>query len=407
MLTVCTAAIAVGLLSALLGITLKSVTEYYEHRTFLLSERHRFLLIVLPLAGLSAIYLLRRTFFNNKVNKGLKEIFEVTKTHSRELPLYKIPSHYFNGFLTVISGGSTGIEVSTVIASAAIGSAGNKAFRLLRMYKNELICSGTAAGITVLFNSPLAGLLFTFEVISKRVTKTAALISVIAAGTAFVVNFMLQEKALFSVSISGWNTFAIPYFILLGVIAAFNSVYLTRCVIFFKALFAKISAERKRILTGALIIGTGLFLFPALFGEGYSAIGTLLGTDHSQTGTALILSFAAIALLKPVITSVTLSAGGDGGIFAPSLFIGAFLGLITACLLNHYFNAGVIPLNFMIIGMGAVLSSSIHAPFTAIFVCCGITGSYMLIIPLLITCIVSKAISRRLLPYTIYSYTGK
>ena len=401
------AAIAVGLFSALLGNTLKALTEHYEHKTFSFSESRRFVFLFLPVIGLLAIYLLRHILFHNKANKGLKEIFEVIGTHSRELPLYKIPSHYFNGFLTVISGGSTGIEVSTVVASAAIGSAGNKKFRMLRLYKNELICAGTAAGITALFNNPLAGLLFSLEVISRRVSKASVLICVIASATAFLLNCLLQEKALFDVSISGWNTFAIPYFILLGVFAAFNSIYLTRSVIFFKQLFSRIAAERKRIITAALLIGLCLFAFPALFGEGYHAIGELLGTGASAAGTTLLLSFICILLLKPVITSITLSAGGDGGIFAPSLFMGAFLGLLLAYVLNHYFHVGVIPLNFMIIGMGAVLSSSIHAPFTAIFVTCGIIGSYALIVPLLIACLVSKAMSRRLLPYTVYSYNSK
>lgn len=406
-LIIACAALAIGVFSAFLGNTLKALTEHYEQQTFSFSESRRFVFLFLPAAGLLAIYLLRHLLFHNKANKGLKEIFEVTKTQHRELPLYKIPSHYFNGFLTVISGGSTGIEVSTVVASAAIGSAGNKRFRMLRLYKNELISAGTAAGITALFNNPLAGLLFSLEVVSRRVTKASLSISLIAAATAYLLNYVLGEKVLFDVSISGWNTFAIPYFILLGIFAAFNSIYLTRSVIFFKQLFSKITAERKRITGVAFVIGICLFLFPALFGEGYHSISELLGTDPAAAGTTLLLSFIAILLLKPVITSITLSAGGDGGIFAPSLFMGAFAGLLFAYVLNHYFHIGVIPLNFMIIGMGAVLSSSIHAPFTAIFVVCGIIGSYALLLPLLIACIVSKVISKRLLPYTVYSYTGK
>ena len=401
-----TAAAAIGFFSALLGNTLKAITEYYEHRLFSFSESNRFLFLTLPAIGLFAIYLLRHALFKNKPNKGIKEIFEAIKTKNNLLPAYKIPSHYFNGFLTVIFGGSTGIEVSTVVASAAIGSAGNKKFRLLRNYKNELICAGAAAGITALFNSPLAGLLFSMEVLSKRTTKISVLILLTAVAAALALNCLLREQPLFAVSVKGWNTFAIPYFILLGVLAAFNSVYLTRSVIWFKSQFLKIKKEEKRIISGALIIGLCLFTFPALFGEGYHAIDRLLESS-STSGIPLLLTFTGILILKPIVTSITLSAGGDGGIFAPSLFIGAFLGLLLAQVLNHYFNAGVIPVNFMIIGMAAVLSSSIHAPFTAIFVACGITGSYALIIPLLIACLISKFTSKKLLPYTVYSYTGK
>jgi CIC family chloride channel protein len=205
-----------------------------------------------------------------------------------------------------------------------------------------------------------------------------------------------------------WNTFAIPYFVLLGVLAGFNSVYLTRSVIYFKNIFSKPEHEKMKVFVSAAIIGIALFIFPSLFGEGYHTIKELLNDNASSVSVhSVLFSLLLVLLLKPIITSVTLSGGGDGGIFAPSLFIGAILGLIVSTILNHFFDIHVIPLNFILVGMGAVLSSSIHAPFTSMFLICGLVGNYTLFIPLLITCMVSKVVSKRILPYTVYSYSGK
>ena len=166
--------------------------------------------------------------FRKKENKGIKEVFESTNSTSKNLPLYKIPSHFINGLLTVIFGGSTGIEVSTVVASATIGAVAQRKQNVFRQYKTELICAGVAAGITALFSSPVAGILFALEVISKKVTRAFLISNLIAVATAFGLVFLLNEKPLFIVTITTWHLRAIPYFILLGILAGINSVYLTR-----------------------------------------------------------------------------------------------------------------------------------------------------------------------------------
>ncbi|MDF2438303.1 MAG: Cl-channel, voltage-gated family protein [Bacteroidota bacterium] len=399
-----TAAIVVGFFAALLANSLKQLTDYYEEKFFEHSGSHPYLFFILPVIGLFAIYFLRHTLFKNKANKGLTEIFDAVNNKQAILPAYKVPSHYFNGLLTVVFGGSTGIEVSTVVASAALGSIGHKRFRILREYKNELICAGAAAGITALFNSPFAGLLFSFEVISRRFTRLSVIMQLCSVGVAFLFNFLLHEKALLLMDGLYWKYNALPYFIILGILAGLNSTYLTATVIFIKKKFSAFKNEKLKILTGALIVGILLFIFPPLFGEGAHTIKNLLNGASTMYVKGILVSFVLILLLKPVCASLTLAAGGDGGIFAPSLFMGAVLGYVLAIVLNHFFNADVIPLNFMLVGMGSVLSSSIHAPLTAIFLICGLTGNYALIIPLAIACIISKLISKSILPYTVYTY---
>jgi CIC family chloride channel protein len=359
-----------------------------------------------PLFGLGVIYFLRQYLFQKKENKGIREIFETTAQRRNSLPIYKIPSHFINGFITVIFGGSTGIEVSTVVATATIGSIAQEKENLFNRHKTELICAGVAAGITALFFSPLAGILFAWEVIAKKVNTVFLLACSIATAVAFLMLYLLDEKPLFAVQLHGWHWHALPYFILLGILAGMHSVYLTKCVLFFKKRFTQIKKHSNRIIIGAFILGTSLQLLPQLYGEGYHAIKeSILVANHTILTASIAIAFLGIILLKPIVTSVTLASGGDGGVFAPSIFIGGFMGLLLSICLNTFFDANVIPLNFMILGMGAMLSASINAPFTAIFLTCGIINDYTLFFPILITCLVAKYTAQYIYPFTVYTYS--
>ncbi|SHM16638.1 chloride channel protein [Flavobacterium saccharophilum] len=397
--------VLIGFLSAFLGISLKKITEYYEEIFFHEVSVNPIFYIIFPVFGLSVIYFLRQYLFKKKENKGIKEVFESTKSTSKNLPSYKIPSHFINGLLTVIFGGSTGIEVSTVVATATIGSVAQQKENVFRQYKTELICAGVAAGVTALFSSPIAGILFALEVISRKVTRAFIISNVIAVSIAFGLLTILKEEPLFAVTITTWHLKAIPYFILLGILAGMNSVYLTKCVLFFKSQFGKINTHYYKIILGSAVLSISLFIFPQLYGEGYHAIKTSFIAPNQIMTLTLALTFIGILLLKPIVTSITLASGGDGGVFAPSLFIGAFLGLLLASVLNTFFHVNVIPVNFMIIGMAAVLSASIHAPFTAIFLVCGLTNDYTLFLPILVVCLISKYTAKMIYPHTVYTYS--
>ena len=396
--------ILIGFLSAFLGISLKKITEYYEEIFFHEVSVNPIFYIIFPVFGLSVIYFLRQYLFKKKENKGIKEVFESTKSTSKNLPSYKIPSHFINGLLTVIFGGSTGIEVSTVVATATIGSVAQQKENVFRQYKTELICAGVAAGVTALFSSPIAGILFALEVISRKVTRAFIISNVIAVSIAFGLLTILKEEPLFAVTITTWHLKAIPYFILLGILAGMNSVYLTKCVLFFKSQFGKIDTHYYKIILGSAVLSISLFIFPQLYGEGYHAIKTSFIAPNQIMTLTLAFTFVGILLLKPIVTSITLASGGDGGVFAPSLFIGAFLGLLLASILNTFFHVNVLPVNFMIIGMAAVLSASIHAPFTAIFLVCGLTNDYTLFLPILVVCLISKYTAKMIYPHTVYTY---
>ncbi|TGD58094.1 chloride channel protein [Flavobacterium humi] len=403
-----TVSVLVGFLSSFLAISLKRLTEHYEEIFLDKANLNNVYFIVLPAIGLSVIYFLRHYLFKKKENKGIREIFDTTAERKNSLPLYKIPSHFINGLITVVFGGSTGIEVSTVVASATIGSVAQEKENVFNRHKTELICAGVAAGITALFCSPFAGILFAWEVISKKISKTFLITGGVSVAVALGFIYFLNEKPLFTVTLNGWHWQAIPYFILLGIIAGMNSVYLTKCVLFFKKRFGKIEKHPNRIFFAAVILSVSLLLLPQLYGEGYHAIKENIVHSNDLTFTiTLALTFLGIIIMKPIVTSATLAAGGDGGVFAPSIFIGGFVGLLLAICLNTFFDAGVIPLNFMILGMGAMLSASIHAPLTAIFLTCGLVNDYSLFIPICIVCLVAKYTAKMIYPFTVYTYQPK
>jgi len=397
------AAAVIGALSALVADTLKVVTEHYEHAFFHRLQENKFLIFVLPLIGFTMIYLLRHFLFRNKPNKGIKEVLDAVNKNGKTLPSYKIPSHYFNGFLTVIFGGSTGIEVSTVVATASIGALSSRKVAHLKKYRTDLICAGLAAGVTALFNAPVAGFLFAFEVFVKRRSKLHMASLVVAILVSYLLTSYFFYKQVFDFNILTWHKEAVPYFILLGILSGLNSVFLTRSVLFFKKFFGLIRHDYVKILLGSFIVSALIFAFPSLYGEGYRGINKL--TEVVSTGNSYYLIVLLLVLLtKPLITSVTLGAGGDGGVFAPSLFIGAFLGQVLCLSLNYFFHLDLIPLNFMVIGMAAVLSGSIHAPFTAIFLVCAVIDNYVLFIPIALACLISKFIAHLVFPFTVYTY---
>ena len=400
--------IIVAFLSVLLADSLKKITGFYEDEVFHKVSHTPLLFILLPTIGITAIYFLRKYLFKGKANKGIKEIYQTIENRRDELPAYKIPSHYFNGFLTVIFGGSTGVEVSTVVATAAIGAAAYNKKTIANIYKTELICAGVAAGVATLFGSPLAGFLFAIEVIAKKLTKTIFISCACSALVAWGFMLLFEHDRLFNFTVTGWNFHAAPYLIVLSIAAGFVAVYFTKTVIFLKDRFGKINNNFIRVNAGAILVGLSIMCFPQLFGDSYSAIPSLLNQIHHQSFTiGLALLLAALVILKPLVASLTLGAGGDGGVFAPSIVVGAILGMLFAVMLNHFFNTQLIVLNFALVGAAAALSAAIHGPLTSVFLTCSlVTGGFVLFVPIIIACFIAKYSAQLICSYTVYSYKG-
>ena len=202
----------IALVCCLLAYTLKHATEWLEITALeWIFNTNIWLFLLFPSIGITAIYFLRKWLFHNRKNKGLTEIFKTLDDRKDHLPLFKIPSHYINGFLTVVFGGSTGVEVSTVVATASIGNAVYEKEFAAKMYKRELICAGVTAGVAVLFGSPFAGWLFAMEVIARKVSKTLVLACTTAAVVAGTFVYFFDNRPFFTYVIQDWYTAALPF----------------------------------------------------------------------------------------------------------------------------------------------------------------------------------------------------
>lgn len=392
----------VSMVSVILVFITQQLTEHLEEYIFhQVNSTQKVLFIFLPTLGITTIYFLRKFLFKGRKNKGITEIYKTLDQRKDHLPLFKIPSHLINGFLTVITGGSTGIEVSSVVATATIGNAAYTSNFSANVFKKELICAGVTAGVAVLFASPLAGLLFALEVIARKKNKTLLISCGTSALLAWVFIYSFDYKPLIAIQVQQWNLYALPLFLILSIFAGLLSVYFTLLVTRMKKIFGNINNNFIRVNLGAISVGLFIFVFPELYGDSYMGLKQIIHHPESIS----LLGLMVLILIKPLVASLTLGAGGDGGVFAPSIVVGAFLGLFFAQICNTFFDFQVIPINFALVGAAATLSASIYAPLTALFLVCSIApNGHQLFIPILLGSFVANYFSKFILPYNVYTY---
>lgn len=406
-LTLTTSVIVISIVCVLLTQLLKNLTEHFQELIFHNAGNVSIVLyIFLPTIGITAIYFLRKHIFKNRKNKGITEIYKSLGDRKDHLPFFKTPSHYINGFLTVIFGGSTGIEVSTVVATAAVGNTVFKKNEGPKKYKTEFICAGVTAGVAILFASPLAGLLFALEVIARKISAALVWSCLIAAAISWGWLHYFTSPDFFSFTVNDWAWKAIPFYLFLSLIGGSLSVYFTFIVIKIKQQFSQIQNNFVRVNLGALAVGMLIFFFPALYGDSYHGLKHIVSDTVQSKELVIGLVFLVfLVILKPLAASLTLGAGGDGGVFAPSIVAGAFLGLLFAYCSNKYLGTNLDLFNFVLAGAAATLSASIFAPFTTIVLVCNLAPNGIeLLIPIALCCFVSKYFAQLLLPYNVYTY---
>lgn len=397
--------ILVGIFCTLLTYSLKVITEHSEEFIFSWISKHQPLLfLIAPSLGITIIYFLRKYLFKNRKNKGITEIYKTLDLRKDHLPSFKIPSHFLNGFLTVIFGGSTGIEVSTVVATATVGNLAYEREFSARQYKRELICAGVTAGVAILFGSALVGILFAIEVIARNRRKTI-LLSCLASGlVAFLGIQILDIHPFFQYKIETWNWYAIPFVLILGLLGGLFSVYFTVLVIKIKTFFTGIDNNFLRVNIGALIVGLSILFIPILYGDSYLGLHEFVEQIRENKEVSLLI-IVLLVFLKPIVSSFTLGAGGDGGVFAPSIVAGAFLGMAFSIFCNQYLGSNLIVYNFIIIGVAAALSGSISAPVTALFLACSMApNGFALFFPVMLASFSARFLASKILPYNVYTY---
>lgn len=381
-------------------------------------NRSNWLYIVFPAVGviLSALYV--RYVVRDNISHGVTRVLYAISSNKSRLKKHNIYTSVIASSMTIGFGGSVGAEGPIVYTGAAIGSNIGQAFRLSPRVLMILVGCGAAAGIAGIFKAPIAGMLFTLEVLMLDLTTVSVMPLLIASITSATIAYIYTgyEFEFFFVQSETFTAIKIPFVIVLGVICGLVSLYFTRVMNMMENMFKRIKRNGLRTLTGCVLLSGLVFLFPPLYGEGYGAITELLSghTEQIVNGSPfmaegshawfIIVFILMIILTKAFATSSTNGAGGVGGTFAPSLYVGAMTGFLFAYCSNMVgFDTVISTKNFALIGMAGVMAGVMHAPLMAIFLTAELTGGYDLFLPLLIVSTIAYGTIKIFEPYSIYT----
>ncbi|MDE6234167.1 MAG: chloride channel protein [Muribaculaceae bacterium] len=377
-----------------------------------------FTYLIYPVVGILIVTLFVKYIVKDNISHGVTRVLYAISQRKSRLKKKNCYASLIASSVTIGFGGSVGAEGPIVFTGAAIGSNIGQAFRLSPKILMILVGCGAAAGIAGIFRAPIAGMLFTLEVLMIDFTGATVMPLLIASITGATIAYIFEgyDNEFFFSQNEPYMTRKIPYTILLGIACGFLSLYFTRMMFFMEGLFRKIRHSWLKIITGGVILAGLIFLFPPLYGEGYGAINQMLDGNVSSIVDGslffvdrdnvwfIALYIALIVLTKVFATSATNGAGGVGGTFAPSLFVGAMAGFLFAYVLNNLdIGVDISNKNFALMGMAGVMSGVMHAPLMAIFLTAEMTGGYELFLPLLIVSTLSYMTIKIFLPYSIYS----
>lgn len=411
--------LVVGLLSGLAALVLKNVIHSIAKALFQLGDVHSFMSVYLlyPFVGILLTVLFVRYFIKDDIGHGVSKILYAISRKSSKLKPHKMYSSMVASSLTIGFGGSVGGEAPIVLTGAAIGSNLARIFKLRYKYITLMVGCGAAGAIAGIFNAPMAGIVFTLEVLMLDLTMAFLIPLLISAVSATVLSyfFMGKEVLLSFHQIENFEVGTIWIYILLGIFTGLVGLYFTRTSLFLETKIKSIKSWFWRLVSGAFSLGLLIYLFPPLWGEGYDGIELLFNNNGVEllnnslfapwkdNPYVLLVVLAGILLFKVIAMTATTGAGGNGGIFAPTLFSGAIAGYFLVNFLNTFFNLGVAENNFALAGMAGMMAAVMHAPLTGIFLTAELTGGYGLFIPLLITSTVAYVTIMAFEPHSIYT----
>jgi len=411
----------IGLASGLGAVTIKNLTHFIQHKLegkFIVTY-HQAFYFIFPLIGLALAYFIIKYGFKKKIGHGIPSTLYAISKRQGIMRSFQMYASVITAPLTVGFGGSVGLEGPTVATGASIGSNIARLFQMNQSSRTLLVSCAAAGAMSAIFKAPIAGIIFAIEVFSLDLTLVSLLPLLIASVSAILTSyFFLGANILLSFHLKDpFLISEVPFYIILGILASLCSMYFTSVYFKISDLFKKIGSPFKRLLVGGIGLGILVYLIPPLYGEGYSVINNLLTEDYRQAlGTSFFNEFldniwvviallAGLVIFKIVGTALTFGAGGIGGIFAPVLFMGSALGHCFALIVN---NLGVLknPIsvsNFTMVGMAGLMAGVLHAPLTAIFLIAELTGGYELIVPLMITAVISFLITTKFQPHSVYT----
>ena len=409
----------VGALSALAAALLKFLIHLIRYliENYLIAGEHYFWYFVCPMIGIALAALFVHYIVKDDISHGITKILYAISQRKSIIKAHNMWSSIIGSGITIGFGGSVGAEAPIVLTGAAIGSNLAKFFRLDQKTMMLMIGCGAAGAIGGIFEAPIAGLVFTLEVLMMDLTMTSVAPLLISSVTAATISYMFTGTDPMFVlnTIEPFAISRIPWYIVLGIVCGFASLYFTRGMNFLEQRFKlHIRSIGAKILVGGVSLGVLIFLFPPLYGEGYDVIADLINggsadqmanSPFAALGTSnwvILLYFILIILLKIFASVATNGGGGVGGIFAPSLFTGALVGFVTARILTM-FGIFVPESNFALIGMAGLMSGVMHAPLTGIFLIAELTGGYHLFLPLMIVSVSSYLIIKLFEQHSLYA----
>lgn len=401
--------ILVGLSSGLAAIVLKYFVHNIERFVSYYSIRLEEFLVfgLFPLMGILITVIYVRYVLKKDVKKGTAEIVYAIVKKSSHLPPSQMYSHVVTSGLTVGFGGSMGLESPMVSTGSAIGSNYAETYKLSYKDRTILLACGASAGIAAAFNSPIAGVLFAVEVLLTDVSAAAFIPLIISAACgALLSKIVLAEGVILTFSLQQpFDYHNVPYYVVLGILAGFISLYYTRMFTWADERIRRVKNMWTRVFVGGGLLFILLIIFPPLFGEGYETIKVLAAVkpeeliaasvlkDFITNDVQLLIFLGALMFLKAFAAAFTVGSGGNGGNFAPSLFVGAYMGFTFSRMVNLIGFTQIPETNFALVGMAGILSGVFYAPLTAIFLIAEITGGYGLMIPLMIVSALSMFVS--------------
>ena len=398
----------VGLFASVAAYILHSLIHFIQH--LLTSDFHlntyNWLYLVFPIVGIWLTSLFIKYVVKDNISHGITRILYAISSKQSIIKPHNTWTSVIASGITIGFGGSVGAEAPIVLTGSAIGSNLGRLFRMDIKVMMVLVGCGASAAIAGIFKAPIAGLVFTLEVLMIDLSMASILPILIASVTATCFTYVLVgDTNLFSFTLeNAWVVERVPANILLGVFCGLVSLYFIRSMSACEGLYARLSNHRYgKLMLGGIILSSLIFFFPSLYGEGYSAINTLLngtseedwskvmsGSLFSGHSRLLLVYVALVIFFKAMATASTNGAGGCGGTFAPSLFIGGFAGFFFSHFWNTHNIGLVIPeKNFTMLGMAGVMAGVMHAPLTGIFLIAELTGGYGMFMPLMIVSVSS------------------
>ena len=378
-----------------------------------------YLYLVYPVVGIFLAGWFVRNIVKDDISHGVTKILYAISRRQGRIKRHNIWSSTIASAITIGFGGSVGAEAPIVLTGSAIGSNLGSVFKMEHRTLMLLVGCGAAGAIAGIFKAPIAGLVFTLEVLMIDLTMSSLLPLLISAVTAATVSYIITgTEAMFKFHLDqAFELERIPFVILLGIFCGLISLYFTRAMNSVEGVFGKLNNPYKKLAFGGVMLSILIFLFPPLYGEGYDTINLLLnGTSAAEWdtvmnnsmfygyGNLLLVYLMLIILLKVFASSATNGGGGCGGIFAPSLYLGCIAGFVFSHFSNDFaFSAYLPEKNFALMGMAGVMSGVMHAPLTGVFLIAELTGGYDLFLPLMIVSVSSYLTIIAFEPHSIYS----